>query len=74
MDLIVRHFHNFNKEANMNIEEAREYLVKQHKPEFKNYILFHLAGDCAVEIAEQHERLTLQLEKELKYIRDNSND
>ena len=40
----------------MNIDQAREYLKKQHNPEFHNYIDKHLAGDFAVALAENHEK------------------
>lgn len=58
----------------MDIDEARVYLVKKHKLEFREYILKRLAGDFAVALAEDHILLTRQLEAELKHRRDDCND
>lgn len=58
----------------MNIDEAKEYLIKHNKPEYQHYIRYHLAADFAVTIAEEHERLVTQLRAELKWRNDNSND
>ena len=57
----------------MNIDEARAYLMKYHKPEYQNYIMIKLAGDFAVAVAEDHERISRQLSAELKYRNDKEN-
>ncbi|MCK5607313.1 hypothetical protein KAR91_35850 [Candidatus Pacearchaeota archaeon] len=58
----------------MTISQARKYLIKQYKPEWHHYIEVMLAGDFAVLLAEDHERLSVQLEAELKWRNDNDND
>lgn len=58
----------------MNIDQARKYLKQYHKPEYIRYIETTLAGDFAVVLAEDHERILHQLNAELKWRNDNSNN
>ena len=58
----------------MDIDQARKYLKQYHKTVFTHYIETTLAGDFAVELAEEHERILQQLKAELKWRNDNCND
>jgi hypothetical protein len=46
----------------MTIDEARDYLVEHNNAKYQNYIRTQLAGDFAVEIALEHNRLAVMLE------------
>ncbi len=47
----------------MTIDIAREYLSEQYPVEYNRYIFFHLAGDFAVVLAEDHIRKAEYIKK-----------
>ncbi len=58
----------------MTTDEARKYLKVHCHQSFEKYIDTALAGDFAVEIAENHRRILIQLEAELKIKNDECNE